>query len=62
MYIHIEGLSVFPSYFIKYIEKDLDYLRDTEYDPSADFKTSFHIGADIFNSLFLYDFFIFFHV
>ena len=33
-----------------------------EFDPSGNSNTSLHVGADILNLLFLYDFFIFFHV
>ena len=34
-------------------------MSDVEYDPSGN--SSFHVGTDILNLLFLYDFFIFFH-
>ena len=31
-------------------------------DPSGNSNSSFHVGVDIVNLLFLYDFFIFFHL
>ena len=37
-------------------------MSDTEYDPSGNSNLSFHVGADILNSLLLYEFFMFFHV
>ena len=37
-------------------------MSDIEYDPSGSSNSSFHVGADILNLLFLYDFYIFFHV
>ena len=37
-------------------------MSDTEYDTSDNSNLLFHVGADILNLLFLYDFFIFFHV
>ena len=37
-------------------------MSDTEYGPSGNSNSSFHVGADILNLLFLYDFFIFLHV
>ena len=37
-------------------------MSDTEYDPSVNSNYSSYAGADIFNLLFLYDIFIFFHV
>ena len=33
-------------------------ISDSEYDPSGNSNSSFHVGADILN-LFLYDFYIF---
>ena len=56
MYILIEELSVFSSCFLRNIQNNL------EYDPPGNSNTPFHVGADILNLLFLYDFFIFFHV
>ena len=35
---------------------------DIEYDPSGNSNFLFHTGADVLNLLFLYYFFIFFHV
>ena len=35
---------------------------DTDYDSSGNSNSSFHVGPGILNLLFLYDFFIFFHV
>ena len=35
-------------------------MSDTEYDPSGNSNSSFHVGADILNLLFLYDFFYIF--
>ena len=37
-------------------------MSDVEYDPSGNSNSTFHVVADILNLLFLYDFFIFFHV
>ena len=37
-------------------------MSDTKYDPSDNANSSFHVGVDILNLLFLYGFFIFFHV
>ena len=34
-------------------------MSDTEYDPSGNSDSSFHVGADILNSLSLFDFYIF---
>ena len=41
---------------------DKSWIFDTEYDPSGNPNVMFHSGADILDLLFLYDFFIFFHV
>ena len=30
-------------------------MSDTEYDPSGNWNSSFHVGADILNLLLLYD-------
>ena len=38
------------------------WISDTEYDPSGNSNSSFHVEADILNTLFLYDFFIFPHI
>ena len=38
------------------------WISDTEYDQSGNSNSSCHIGAEILNLLFFYDFFIFFHV
>ena len=35
---------------------------DAKYDPSQNSNVLFHVGTDISNLLFLYEFFIFFHV
>ena len=35
-------------------------MSDTEYDPSGNSKSSFHVGADILNLLFWYDFYYIF--
>ena len=56
-YIHIEGLSVFSPGYSKQ-----SWIPDADYDPSGNPNSSFHIGADVLNLLFLYDFFIFLHV
>ena len=37
-------------------------MSDTEYDPSGKINSSFQVGADILNSLFLYTDLMFFHV
>ena len=37
-------------------------MFDIEYNPSGNSNLSFQVGADILNSLLLYDFFMFFHV
>ena len=37
------------------------WISDTEYDPWGRSNFSFHVGTDILNSLFFYDFFIFLH-
>ena len=37
-------------------------MSGTEYDPSGNSNSSFHVGADILNLLFLYEPFMFFHV
>ena len=37
-------------------------MSDMEYDPSGNSNLSFHVGADVLNLLFLYDFSIFLHV
>ena len=34
-------------------------IFDTEYDPSGNSTSSFHIGVDVLNLLFLYEFFMF---
>ena len=59
-YILNEGLSVFyPCFFKMYSKQSL--ISDAEYDQSGNSNSSFHVGADILNLLFLYDFLIFFH-
>ena len=45
-----------------FFDNILEIMSDKEYDPGVDSNFSFHVGADIFYVLFLYDFFIFFHV
>ena len=35
-------------------------MSDTEYGPLGNSNSSFHVGADILNLLFLYGFFMFF--
>ena len=40
----------------------LSWISDAEYDPSGNSNFSFHVGTDILNLLFFYDFFIFYHV
>ena len=37
-------------------------MSDTEYCPSDNSNSAFHVGTYILNLLFLYDFFILFHV
>ena len=37
-------------------------MYDKEFDPSCNSNLLFHVGADILDLLFLYDFFIFSHV
>ena len=37
-------------------------MSNTEHDPSGNSHSLFHAGADIWNVLFFYDFFIFFYV
>ena len=37
-------------------------ISDTKYNLSGNSNSSFHVGADILNALFLYDFFAFFYV
>ena len=37
-------------------------MSDIEYDPSGNSNSLFYVGAEILNLLFLYDFFISFHV
>ena len=37
-------------------------MSDTEYDPSGNSNSSFDVGIDILSLLFLYDFFVFFHI
>ena len=51
-HVLIKGLSVLSPCFLRYIQ-------NSEYDPSGNSNSSFHVRADILNSLFLYDFFIF---
>ena len=41
---------------------DKSWICDTEYDPSGNPNVIFHFEADILDLLFLYDFFIIFHV
>ena len=37
-------------------------MPDIEYDPLGNSNSSFYVGADVFNLLFLYNFFVFFYV
>ena len=37
-------------------------MSDTEYEPTDNSNSSFHVGADILNLLLLYELFMFFHV
>ena len=58
VYIYIYIISLFPVLFLVHIQHNLDI----EYDALANSNSSFHVGAGILNLLFLYDFFIFFHL
>ena len=51
----IEGLTGFSSCFF-YIYLKWSWICDIEYAPSGNSKSSFYVGADILNLLFLYDF------
>ena len=57
MYILIGGLSVNFSWILMIYSNS-----DTEYDPSGNSNFPFDVGPGILNSLFSYDFFIFFLV
>ena len=61
MYIFSEGLPVFFPCFIKIYSKQF-WIFDTEYDPSGNSDSSFYGRVDFLNLLFLYDYFILFHV
>ena len=41
------------------IQSKYSEISNTEHDPSGHSNSSFHVGADILNLLFLHDFFIF---
>ena len=63
--------ALFTIFLLKYYQSLIHFLKvysksllisNTEYDPSRNSSSSFDVGADILNLLFLYDSFIFFHV
>ena len=45
-----------------YFDVIFKWISDAEYDPSGNSNSSIHFGVDILHLLFLYDFFVFFHV
>ena len=61
MDIFVDRLTVFsPCFFNIYSKKS--WISDIEVDPSGNSNSAFHVGADVLNLLFLYDFYVFFHV
>ena len=60
-YIFIEKLLATFLCFLRVFSKYCG-IPDTEFDPSGNSNFSFHVGVGLLNLLFLYDFFIFFHV
>ena len=56
IYIFVGALSVSISEFLVMYSKQ-SCTSDTEYDPSVNLRVLFHSGADILNSLLLYNFF-----
>ena len=50
-------ISLFLMFFLNIFR----IILNIEYDPSGNSNSSHHVGADILKSLWLYDFFIFFH-
>ena len=54
-YVLIGRLSVTVSYFLMIHSKYL-WISDTDYDTSGNSNLLFHVGADMLNLLFLYNF------
>ena len=44
------------------MDSKLSWIADTEYDQSGNSSSSIHVGPDIWNLVFLYDFILFLHV
>ena len=59
--ILIEGLTVFSQCFLNICPK-WSWISDIECEPSSNLNSLFHVGGNILNLLFFYDFFIFFYV
>ena len=54
---------MFFDYALKNTFNNTEYDKNTEYDPSSNSNLPFHVGDDVLNLLFLYDFLkIVFHV
>ena len=60
-YTFIGGLSLTVSCFLMIFSK-WPWISDTEYNLSGNSNCSSHVGAYIWNLIFLYEFFILFHV